>query len=753
VLLPLLLGALALGCGLLLELAGGVTLPWPLLLPLGFALVVVASQFPTLSGGTAVLAAPLVVALAVIGVALAPRRLPAVDPWGLAAGLGAYLAYGAPTILSGRATFDGYIKLDDTATYLAMLDRIETHGRDLSGLAPSTYEATLHTSLAYGYPVGSFAPLGVVQRLLGIDPAWLWQPYLALLGGLLALALYALAGHAVPSRPLRATVAFVAAQPAILFGYSLWGGIKELATAVLVVVLAACVAPLLEEGSARAALPLATAAAAIVGVLSLGGALWLALLLPALALVVVLRGAALAVRAVAVFAVAGVVLAIPPIVAAFTWLGHAGAFTSDTELGNLVGPLRFIQVAGIWPNGDFRRPPHDLAPTHALVAIVFVAAVGGIVWAWTRGAWETLLYAAGALLGAVVLYEVGSPWVAGKALASASPAFVLLALTAAGALAVVGRRIEAAVLAAAVVGGVAWSNVLAYREVWLAPRARLAELESIGKRYAGQGPALMTEFEPYGARHFLRRVDAEGTSELRRRLIPLRSNQPLQPLAYADIDRFRLDAIEVYPTLVLRRSPVASRPPSAYRLVERRHWYEVWQRRPDAPRILVHLPLGTETDPGAVPSCSAVRRLATLAGVRRLVAAPRERVAVFPVAGSSFATSFHATRGAYDVWVGGSFLGLVSAAVDGHRVGVARHQLEWTGQYVDLGSVRLSTGDHRLALSLSTGGWRPGSRGVPPFPLGPVAVAPDARVRLVSVAPAQAASLCGQRLDWIEAVA
>jgi hypothetical protein len=263
----------------------------------------------------------------------------------------------------------------------------------------------------------------------------------------------------------------------------------------------------------------------------------------------------------------------------------------------------------------------------------------------------------------------------------------------------------------------------------------------------------MTEFDPYGARHFLRRLDAEGASELRRRVIPLRSNQPLQPLDYADIDRFRLDAIEVYPTLVLRRSPVSSRPPSEYRLVERRHWYEVWQRRADAPRVLEHLPLGTETDPGAVPSCAAVRRLAALSGVRRLVAAPRERVAVFPVAGSSFATGFHATAGAYDVWVGGSFLGLVSAAVDGRRVGVARHQLEWTGQYVDLGSARLGTGDHRLTLSLRTGGWRPGSRGVSPFPLGPVAVAPDVPVRLVSVAPGRAASLCGRRLDWVEAVA
>src|SRR5919202_5580438 len=317
-----------------------------------------------------------------------------------------------------------------------MLDRIETHGRDLSSLAPSTYEATLHPSLAYGYPVGSFAPLGVAQRLLGIDAAWLWQPYLALLAALLALALYALAGRVVASRPLRAAVAFVAAQPAILYGYALWGGIKELANALLLAVLAAAVAPLLEEGPARAALPLATAAAAIVGVMSVGGAIWLALLLPALLVVVLRRGATFAARAVAVFGLAAGVLAIPAVAAAFTWLDHSDAFTSGSELGNLIRPLRFVQLAGIWPNGDFRRSPHDLAPTHVLVGVVFVAAAGALVWAWVRRSWELLLYAGGALLGAVVLFEVGSPWVAGKSLASASPALVLFALLAAAALAV-----------------------------------------------------------------------------------------------------------------------------------------------------------------------------------------------------------------------------------------------------------------------------------------------------------------------------
>ncbi len=460
--------------------------------------------------------------------------------------------------------------------------------------------------------------------------------------------------------------------------------------------------------------------------------------------------------------------------AAFEWLPHSGAFTSADELGNLIGPLRLAQIAGIWPTGDFRRAPHDLSPTYVLVAVVVVAAAGGVVFAWSRRAWGPLVYLVGALVGAAIFFGFGSPWVGGKALATAAPALLLFALCAAAALAANGRAVEAALLAAAVVGGVAWSNVLAYRDVWLAPASRLHDLQVIGTRYAGDGPALMTEFDPYGARHFLRRLDGEGTSELRRHIVPLRSGQPLAPQGYADIDRFELASLLSYRTLVLRRSPLLSRPPSPYRLVERRRWYEVWMRNDSAPRVLEHLPLGNELDPGAVPSCSDVLRLASLPGVRRLVAVPRERVAVLPltgvrrpaswtagpVAGSvdpggpgSIVTGFRATPGAYDIWLGGSFLGRFSVAVDGRPVGSARHQLEWSGQLVDLGTARLAGGSHRIELRYDDGGWRPGTHGLAPLPAGPLVVASAASPRLVGVAPARARSLCGRRLDWVEAVA
>ena len=223
---PLVLAALSFGCGRLVELAAGERLPGPLVLPLGLALVILAGEFATLTDTTAELAAPLAAALAIAGLLLGPIRRSRPDLWALGTAIAVYAVFAAPVVLSGEATFAGYIKLDDTATYFAMTDRVMEHARDLAGLAPSTYEATLATTLAVGYPTGVLMPIGIGHALIGYDLAWIFQPYIAFLAAMLALSLYALLEPLVPLRPMRAFAAFVAAQPAILFGYSLWGGIK-----------------------------------------------------------------------------------------------------------------------------------------------------------------------------------------------------------------------------------------------------------------------------------------------------------------------------------------------------------------------------------------------------------------------------------------------------------------------------------------------------------------------------------------------
>ena len=72
----------------------------------------------------------------------------------------------------------------------------------------------------------------------------------------------------------------------------------------------------------------------------------------------------------------------------------------------------------------------------------------------------------------------------------------------------------------------------------------------------------MTEYEPYGARHFLRDADTEGASELRRRQVPLLEAGTLPQGRDRGHRPLPARGLLVYRTLVLRRSPAQSRPPS-----------------------------------------------------------------------------------------------------------------------------------------------------------------------------------------------
>ena len=124
--------------------------------------------------------------------------------WPIAAAAGVFFAFGAPVILSGSATFAGYIKLDDTSTWLAFTDHVLAHGHSVGGLAPSSYEATIQINLSAGYPLGAFIPLGVGHELTGQDSAWLFQPYLALMAAIMSLVFYELAAPVIRDHRLRA---------------------------------------------------------------------------------------------------------------------------------------------------------------------------------------------------------------------------------------------------------------------------------------------------------------------------------------------------------------------------------------------------------------------------------------------------------------------------------------------------------------------------------------------------------------------
>jgi hypothetical protein len=777
-LLPVVLLALSWGCGRLVATLAGLELEPSLLLPTGFALVMAAGLFPPILSGLAPLATPLVVGLAITGFAVGRPIKPRLDRWAAAAGSGVFLVFGAPVLMSGRATFAGYVKLDDTATYLAMLDRFMGHGYNTAGLPPSTYMETLTTSLAFGYPMGSLVPLGIGHEIVRTDSAWLWQPYLTFLAAMLALALYGLVAPIVRSRAWRAAAAFVAAQAALLYGYVLWGGIKEVAAALLLALGCALIPAVLEARRARETLPLAVVGAAFVGALSAGGALWI---VPggivAVVWAMVRGGRRLGVLAPALLGTT-VVLAIPTLVAAKHWLKHASGFEKGSELANLLHPLDVLQVAGIWPTGDFRTGPTHVYVTHILIVFATLATLAGIAVAVRARAFGVLMYLLSALAGAYLFDLLGSPWIAGKGLATASPAMLVVGLGAAGAAASTRRRPALlALVAVPIAAGVLWSNMLAYHDVWLAPNARLSELETIGKHFAGDGPTLMTEYDSYGARHFLRAMDPEGASELRLREDPLRSGALLVTGDSADVDEFSLSTLLPYRALVLRRSPVESRPPSAYRLVWQGSYYEVWEQVPNRMAgIVEHIQLGNRFHAAAVPSCSEVLSVARAAGSGgKVVTVERPTNAALSLTGNArFQIGPYGERsdtiyldgrktitkrfdvsggGRVEIGLDGSVQGTLSASVDGRKAGAVRSELNWPNEFQRIGSITLAPGRHTIVLSYSGSSWLPGTEGVPAFGAGPLIVgsgAPIPPLRTVPAADAQ--SLCGKSLDWLEAV-
>jgi hypothetical protein len=101
----------------------------------------------------------------------------------------------------------------------------------------------------------------------------------------------------------------------------------------------------------------------------------------------------------------------------------------------------------------------------------------------------------------------------------------------------------------------------------------------------------------------------------------------------------------------------------------------------------------------------------------------------------------------------GSFRGQLELWLDGRKLAGARDRLNHPGVDTPLGEADLAPGIHDLQIRYETADLRPGSGG-PPFALGPLILSrftADLPVRYVQ--PANARSLCGTQLDWLEAVA
>ena len=284
---PLVLAALGAGWGVLVQKLARTELNAALTIPLGLAAVIVVAGTCTAIGPLVPVAVPACGIGALVGLAWG-RPWERFERWPLIAAIGVVLAYGAPVILSGHATFLGYLRLDDTATWFGLTDNLFAHGHSVAGLPSSTYRLTFLNYVGKSYPIGAFMIFGVGRALLRTDLAWVFDPYLACCTAGIALCIYAFAEPFVASPRRRAVVAFLAAQPALLYGYYLWGGIKEV-TAAFLLVLATTLAAHAMEHRPRGVqlLPLALATGALITTISAAAGAWIA---PALVIMLVRWG-------------------------------------------------------------------------------------------------------------------------------------------------------------------------------------------------------------------------------------------------------------------------------------------------------------------------------------------------------------------------------------------------------------------------------------------------------------------------------
>ncbi|HUR86520.1 MAG TPA: hypothetical protein VMY78_14355 [Solirubrobacteraceae bacterium] len=789
VLYPLVLAALCLGCGLLVDRLERRTIAPALLLPAGFALVVVLATVLTFLDETSELAAPAIVVAALAGYVLAVLARPAaLRPsarwvWPAVAMAIAFGALAAPVVLTGKPGLTGIVRIVDLASQIDLADFILEHGRSLEGVErDSSYHLVADQLLQGGYPVGAQAALGATARVAGLDVIWAWQPFMAWMGAMLALALYALLGRAIAARAARAVAAGVAAQPTILYSYALVSGVKELAGAVFVALTAALLA-----GASPRALPVGLAIAAGLCAVNVGIAPWAVVLVAAAlgpGLVASVRGRGrprIAGRSWVLAAVAIALVALPTAGAAIKLepLLRSGG---PVDLGNLTAPVPPWAAVGPWLTSDHRYPL-ELADTETLTALLaaFVAllALTGLVravWRRDRGLYGA---AAAAAVAVVVVVARGSSWVELKAFAISAPLAAALAFAGAAAIGSRGwRRWPALLAGAGVAAAILAGNVMVYRNVPLAPYDRFAELEELGERYAGTGPMLHSSFDEYAA-YFLRDADLITPLDVSPDDLPRPSENAVTASFAPNLDAFRLRYVQGFDHLLVRRGdPTQSRPPSDWRLAQRTTYYDVYRHDRSAPEVVSHHP-SPRVRPAAL--CRTLRTQAARAsdGARIAYAAPADGVALeYPPEGlplnwlsdrderlargpGRLRTEGALARGGeFDVWIRGSFGRRVTVSVDGRPLGAVRWQESYPLSYEPLGRATLAAGTHRFEVLRGGGSVLPGSgnelgpEGIITR-IGPISlIRRDARPPVRIVSPRSGIDVCrsDRRLDWMEVV-
>ena len=765
---------------------------------LGFLIIAIVGSLLTISTVTAPSTALIIAGLGVMGLFAGIIRMKSLVRFEFAsiwAGLLTYLAFGLPVIASGTPSWVGWVKLDDPGTFLAITDRLMSVGRTTPDPVTSTYSRVIQTIFDPGggghfsYPVGSFMPFGVTAKLTGIESAWFFQPYMALSAGIVAMLFVLILRRHISHKLVLIFTGTFAAMASTIYSYVMWGAIKEIVILIPITLFAITIFEPVRNRE-RLETYLYSFVAAL-GMYFIGGAAGLGFILPIFFIVILVR-MFLKNRLIAygILGTLGLALAL------VTYFLRAGnnvianiliPIIGDT--GNLSRALKLRQVVGIWPSQDFRLDPvHPLLTTLAIL-VASAMALAGLYFSIKKGSWiaPSLLIATIAVVANS--YFWGGIWLTGKAIAVASPIFLLSAGIGAIELWKVFHKNQMSILGKVkfhhlitvlilfVGSGVLVSNWMTFKNVWLAPFTQVDELRKIGQQFAGQRPALMTEYSVFGSRYFLRDMDAEAVSELRVHVIPIRDGAQVPKGGAADIDLFDSATIDYFKVLVLRKSPTASRPPLNYDLAWSGRHYEVWQRSKKNIHIVATLPLGNNFYPYQRPTCDQVAAfLSPKVKGEKVYVAYRNPVYVINFADGDHPPTWYPTNpftggvdrvgsggfsrpvsidvtGHYDLSIGGSFPGSLKILLDGAQVYSGRSMVEENSSLTNtLSKVYLAAGRHTMTVLYAKPALLPGGDVDSRF--GPIYLstqnAGDVKVKQVSNSKLD--QLCTRNLDWIAIV-
>jgi hypothetical protein len=750
---PALLLVISMGCGMLVgrlaERTGtprGDAFPGVLVVPVGFALCVLIASLVTNWEATAPLAGVAPVVVAIVGFVVGRQRLAGWWAgrrsviWPFVAGFLPFGSVAAPVFFTGKVGVSGFTKITDLGHQLAFIEYLRTDGRAAVPQTTSSFDEVIK-KLVDGYPGGTQSVVASMGDLVHTSITWVYQPVLAFVAAMLGVSLYVVLARAIPSRPWRAVAAGVAAQPTILYAYTLAAGIKEISSAAAIVLIAAVFAAHRPMGW-NPLIPGAVAFACAFAIFSVTVLPWIGILFVAFLVFDLLsepaaRGAT-ALRWGAI-ALLGAILTAQSIGPGLDILKVTGS-TGPVGLGNLAAPVPAWSTVGPWITSDHRFPLDRYGSpdaTYILIGVALVLIVLGIRRALImRDRAMVALAIAGAIALAYILSE-SEVWVQLKAFCITAP--IALALAFSGGAGLVGRkrmRVPLATLglvATAAVGiGVLYGNALQYHHTPLATPERITELQNISERFAGQGPALLPDFDEF-ADFTTRDVRGSGLVDPWRGVMTYNRTATPGLQTVRDTDEYDQNFLQTFPLIIRRRDPVISRPPSNFQLFDTTRDYEVWKRVGDPREIAAHYPLKNEPKERTRRFCARVQdsvdkvgdgariRWATPAqDITAVIASPKVIPPGWgfdPHSGDLHTGSPGRLQqgfaikqpGRYRVWIRGSIGRRVRISIDGKVIGTPRWRESYPGHYELLKPVTLRGRDHRLVIFRKGGDLLPGT--------------------------------------------